>query len=95
MGNLVSYKIKADIDDHIFIMVEREGKPTISLDITNTHGITCLHARVEGNSIASIRCDVEPLPFKVGENWRVRYCSTCGEEINPVLSSGHTCKDSV
>jgi hypothetical protein len=90
-SKLVSSQITAGVDDHIFIMVERPQKPTISLDISNSHGVSTLSVRSAGNGIASIRCDVGALK-PTGGLGLTRFCPMCGEELNHFSSLSHGCK---
>jgi len=66
-------------DEHVFIMIECEDRPTISLDLANLHGRRCLSIRVNGMTIGSSLLDVEELPTLTTR--LKRWCPFCGEEI--------------
>lgn len=89
---LVQHVIEADVDDHVFIMVKRPGRPTVSLDLANSHGRAGISVRTDGHGIASIMTDVDWKEPKSGDVF-ARFCPMCGEKLNHVLSSGHHCKD--
>ena len=78
-------------DEHVFIVVECEGRPTISIDIINYHGRRCLGIRVDGNGILDILLDVKDLEPR-GESM-FRFCGMCGEKIQMHSSRSHRCKD--
>lgn len=90
---VVQYSIDAEIDDHIFIMVKRKDRPTISIDIMNCHGRATLSVRSDGMGIGSILCDVAPLKPASGKIL-TRYCPMCGEKLDNFSSAPHQCKDS-
>lgn len=90
---LTSHKFEIGIDDHLFIMIERPDRPTISLDFMNSHGRNTLGIRVAGMCIASILCDIKELPPKITQI--TRYCPMCGEKIQLCSSRSHNCKEGV
>lgn len=87
---ILSSKITAAIDDHVFIIIEREGRPTISLDLMNNHGRASLGIRSDGNGIANVLCDVGSLKPKSGA--MNRFCPMCGIKIDHSQSFDHECK---
>ena len=89
---LIQKEIEVGIDDHLFIIIRRPDRPTISLDFFNDHGRAGLGVRTEGHGIANIMCDVEWMKPKSG-NVMERFCPMCGEKINHASSMGHHCKE--
>ena len=89
---LIQHVIEAGLDDHVFIMVKRPGRPTVSLDLDNRHGRAGLSVRTDGHGIASIVTDVGWKTPKSGKIFE-RFCPMCGEEIDHLSSAGHQCKD--
>ena len=84
------FKITQDgPDDHIWQLIECEGRPAINFDVTNSHGRRVLSVRVDGMTVASHLLDVEYLEPK-GDAKTRRYCPFCGKEIW-LLSKGHEC----
>ena len=89
---LIQHVIEAGLDDHVFIMVKRPGRATVSIDMDNRHGRAGLSVRTDGHGIASIMTDVDWKEPKSG-GVLARFCPMCGEKLNHILSSGHQCKD--
>lgn len=88
-----SVKIEADVDDHVFIMVECPSRPTISIDIGNWHGRRSLGVRVNGEGMFSGVVDARWLEPD-GKGDPIRYCPECGEKIKLFSSQGHICPES-
>jgi hypothetical protein len=83
--------IDAGIDDHVFIMITRPDRPTVSLDLTNLHGRASLSVRASGMTIAGVMVDVKELG-PAGDNQLIhRYCPICGKGLNLSLSGVHEC----
>lgn len=87
---LIQQQIEANVDDHVFIVIKRPGRPTVSLDLANVHGRGYLSVRVNGMGMGGQLVDVEHLP--PAGNALHRYCPFCGEEINLVSSKTHRCE---
>ena len=90
-SKVITQKIQAGVDDHVFIVIEREGRPTISIDIMNEHGRGCMGVRLNGTVAFNMLVDTAALPPKGKEIHR--YCPICGEEICLWSSIGHHCKE--
>ena len=78
-------------DDHVFIVIECPGRPTLSIDITNQHCRRGVGIRVDGMGIFHALVDLKELKPK-GEAM-FRYCEMCGEKLQLASSRGHQCKD--
>lgn len=89
---VISHKIQVGVDDHVFIMIERPDRPTISLDFMNAHGRGVLSVRSDGCGIGSLVCDVKWIDPKSNLPL-ARYCPMCGEKLNLCSSFSHSCKD--
>lgn len=91
MAKVVSEEIEAELSDHVFVVVKRPGRQTVTLDLHNTHGRAVLWVRTNGHFIASVLCDVElKVPKSDG---LIRYCPMCGEKLNHLSSKSHVCKE--
>lgn len=86
---LIQQHVDAEPDDHVFIVIRRTGRPTVSLDLANVHGRGYLSVRVNGMGMGGHLVDVEHLP-PAGSALH-RFCPFCGEEINLVSSKSHRC----
>lgn len=81
-------------DEHVWITVECDGRPTISIDIGNNHGRRFMSVRIDGMSHYSMLLDTAHLPPRSSDDWMEhRFCPFCGEEINFLSSKSHICKD--
>lgn len=89
-STIQKHTLKHDVDEHVFIMLECEGRPTISIDIANAHGRRAMSVRVDGMTMHSMLLDVDHLEPK-GKVIK-RFCPICGEEINLVSSKSHKCE---
>lgn len=78
-------------DEHVFIVVECPGRPTISIDITNQHGRRSLGVRLDGMGVADMLVDLKELPTK-GETM-FRYCQMCGNKLQLLSSRPHKCEE--
>lgn len=81
---------QADADEHVFVVIECPGRPTVSIDLMNHHGRRCIGIRVDGMGLFDALVDLKELKPK-GEVL-FRYCGMCGEKIQLHSSSGHHCK---
>lgn len=92
-AGLIQQRIEAGADDHVFIVIERDEGPTISLDLSNPHGHGSLSVRADGMTIASVLTDVTVAPH-VGDSQRLRrFCPYCGQERNLAASvDRHHCE---
>lgn len=91
-SGLLSVVAAADVDEHVFIRLDTDDRPTISIDVANRHGRRYLAVRANGMTIASVLCDVEELP---PAGHRIdRFCPYCGHIINLVASvDRHVCPE--
>lgn len=89
---LIQQRIEASADDHVFVIIERDEGPVVSLDLTNSHGHGVLSVRSDGMTIGTILTDVA-VTEHVGDSQRLqRFCPYCGEEKNLVSSRDrHVC----
>lgn len=90
---VITHKIEAGIDDHVFIVIERPDRPTCSLDLTNTHGRAYLSVRSNGMGIGGHLIDVSLIEPK--SEAMMRFCPYCGEKLNLISSGIHTCETDV
>lgn len=91
MPGLKSTVIDADQDEHVYIRIDTEDRPTLSLDVADTHGRRTLSIRVNGMVVSSLLVDVEAMDTMKDGAWK-RFCPYCGEEINFISSKTHVCK---
>ena len=77
-------------DDHVFIMVECAGRPTISIDIRNPSGRREASIRVDEMGIFNALVDLKELKPK--SKHIERYCGMCGEKFVMFSSTPHQCK---
>jgi len=84
-------KISAGIDDHVFILIEREGRPTTSLDLTGEG----LSVRSNGYFIGSLFVDVERTEMKGDSTILHRFCPLCGERLVLASLRAHQCERDV
>lgn len=80
------------VDDHVFIWIECEGRPAISIDLMNSRGRRCLSVRADGHGLFSAVVDVQWLDNAGSERPR-RFCAECGAKIDLFSSRGHECPD--
>lgn len=91
--DVISKKIEAGTNDHVLVVIERENRPTISIDQSSDG---CLSVRVDGMFMFNMGSFVERMQFKGDpESPKLpmkRFCPLCGEEIKLWSSAGHKCK---
>lgn len=81
-------------DEHVWLTVECEGRPTISIDIGNGHGRRFMSVRIDGMTHHSMLLDTKELGPRSGDEWKNhRFCPFCGEEILMVSSRPHVCAE--
>lgn len=88
-------RVKVGTDEHAFIMIERENRPTISID-QSRDGV--LSIRVDGHFMFNMGTFIERMQFDPAKEKDTprpihRFCPLCGEEIQMWSSAGHLCKD--
>ena len=92
---LREWKQAAAADDHIFIVLECEGRPTISIDITGERGGgRYIGVRMDGMCLISAALDIAPLVLPPREQkpfQYMRFCPICGGKIDSFSSAGHAC----
>ena len=79
-------------DNPIHILIECPDRPSINIDIENTHARRVFSMRIDGMSIFGGLLDVKQLPGK-SSNPQARFCSMCGEEFCLFSSKSHYCKE--
>ena len=85
---VISNKIESKVDDHVFIMIEREERPTVSIDVYRDGQIG---VRVNGYGIFNAFLDVERVHGNVMFKEEHRYCPMCGQELQLFSSRAHQC----
>lgn len=86
---------QANPDEHVWITVNCEGRPTLSIDIGNAHGRRYMSVRLDGMTHHSMLLDTAHLPSRSSNDWlEHRFCPFCGDKIDFLSSRTHTCADS-
>lgn len=92
MSGVIQQKIEAAQDEHVFILIETPGRPSISIDIEDAHGRRSMSVRLNGMGFAGLLVDaVELAPME--ENAWLRFCPYCGEKLNDFSSRPHQCAE--
>lgn len=81
-----------NVDDHVFIWIECEGRPAISIDLMKGRGRRCVGIRADGYSLFGGVVDVQWLE-NAGSHRPRRFCAECGAEMDLLSSRGHVCPD--
>lgn len=89
---IITFHERVNVDDHVFVWVECEGRPAISIDLLNAHGRRCVSVRADGYGLFSGVVDVAWLGT-AGSHRPKRFCSECGAKHDLFSSRPHICID--
>jgi hypothetical protein len=92
VSGVISKIVDAAQDEHVYVSIRTPDRPTLSIDISNSHGRRVLSLRVDGMGVAGFLVDVIDLEA-MNNDGEIRWCPFCGEKIEMFSSATHVCSE--